>query len=93
MGAALSEDDVAGHNELSIALFGTKALAGTLFGAVGNTLGGVRSMSDLWESEEGGSTVGEREAAEGGEKRRRGRHGESTCPLKGGQCRCNGGTN
>ena len=58
MGAALTEDDVARHNELGVALFRAEAFSGALFGAVGDTLGGVRGMAGLLEGE-GRGAVGE----------------------------------
>lgn len=49
MGAALAEDDVAGHDELGGAFFGTETFPRARCGFVGSTLRGVRGASEVCE--------------------------------------------
>lgn len=70
MRAALAENNVAGHNQLCVALLGSKAFSGPLRCAIGNTLRGVRGVSEL--EAEGKDRrllgVGDAEAGKGAEK-------------------------
>ncbi len=60
MRASLAEDDIARHDILLAGLFGAKAFARTVFGAVGAALCCVRSVSDCgsvesdWDGCKGG---------------------------------------